>query len=146
MSDTDWRELQCGSFRAGHSVHYIQARQAARHPEGRRDGHVELIADEIVHFACDDGEAVLLRTHDAARVERLAAECGGRAEYHTRWGLLNLHMRDGLAHISVSANADIGACQQAEEGGALVRLHEGEDGVAFTARFIASLGDRPQDT
>lgn len=145
MSDTDREALQCQSFRAGHSVHYIQARQVARHPESRRQGHVASIAGQVVEFALNDGGVVQLRTHDAVRVERLVAECGSRAEYHPRWGLLDFHMPHGIAHISVSTNADIGPCQRAAEGGMLMRPDDEEDRAAFTARFIASFADRSQD-
>ena len=110
MSDTDREALRCQSFRAGHSVHYIKARQAARQPESRREGHIASIAGQVVQFAVDDGGVIQLGTHDAAQVERLVAKFGSSAEYHPRWGLLQFHMPHGIAHISVSTNADVGPC------------------------------------
>jgi hypothetical protein len=64
MSEIEQRVLQCQSYLPGHTVHYIQAREAWRLPENRREGTVRSIAGQVIEFVSDDGEVLELVTHD----------------------------------------------------------------------------------
>jgi hypothetical protein len=132
MSGTD-ESLVCRSYRAGHEVHYLQAKRSWRDPEGRRSGQVTAIAARMVEVTLDEGDVVQLWTHDADHVERLVAERGDRVDYHRRLGLLDFPQPDSIAHVSVSTSADIGPCDQG--GGALGRPKDGEDKTAFAQRL-----------
>jgi hypothetical protein len=74
MAEIEQRVPECQSYLPGHTVHYIQVREAWRHPEHRRGGTVRSIAGRVVEFVSDDGEMFDLVTHDPDHVGRLVAE------------------------------------------------------------------------
>jgi hypothetical protein len=143
MSGTD-ESLVCRSYRAGHDVHYLQAKRSWRDPEGRRSGQITAIAGRMVEVTLDEGVIVQLWTHDVGHVERLVADRGERVDYHQRLGLLDFPQPDSIAYVSVSTSADIGPCDQG--GGALARPEDGEDKTAFAQRLHDQIIERSHDS
>jgi hypothetical protein len=139
MAEIEQRVPECQSYLPGHTVHYIQAREAWRHPEHRRGGTVRSIAGRVVEFVSDDGEMFDLVTHDPDHVGRLVAELGSRAVYDPRWGLLRFEEPAGARLISVSTDPEIGPCSDEERGGTLTRPREDEGPEEFAARVHAAL-------
>jgi hypothetical protein len=89
---------QCGSFRAGHTIHWIQARKAAEDRTGREPGEVIETGEGWLLVRLDDGTHRRYGNHDIARLERLLEERGTRVEVQERWAVLWL----GTNLISIS--------------------------------------------
>ena len=145
MSEIQRRAHQCRSYLPGHTVHYIQAREARRYPENRRSGTVRSIAGHAVEFDSNNGEKLDLFTHDPDRVARLVTDLGSSAIYDPRWGLLRFEEPTRSNLISVSTNPDIGPCSPEERGGTVTRPREDEDLEEFAARVYAALTDHLRD-
>ena len=141
VSRNQRRVKPCLSYLPGHTVHYIQAREAWRHPEYRRAGMVRRIVGQAVEFQSDDGESLQLFSHDPEDVAWLIAELGSRAVYDPRWGLLRFEVPTGAMLVSVSEKPEIGPCSAKERGGTMTRPHEDETAEEFAARVYSALMD-----
>jgi hypothetical protein len=89
---------QCGSFRPGHTVHWIQARKAAEDRTGRQRGEVVETGEGWLLVRFDDGTHRRYGNHDVPRLEVLLEELGTRVEVQERWAVLWL----GSHLISIS--------------------------------------------
>jgi hypothetical protein len=77
---------QCRSFRAGHTIHWIQARKAAEDRTGREPGEVVETGEGWLLVRLDDGSHRRYGNHDIPRLEQLLEEHGTRVEVQERWG------------------------------------------------------------
>jgi len=145
MAESQRRVHQCRSYLPGHTVHYLQAREAWRHPEQRRGGMVLSISGQAVEFEPDEGDKLQVFTHDPDHVARLIAALGTRAIYDPRWGLLRFEEPTRGNLVSVSTDLNIGPCSEEERGGTVTRPRDDEDAEEFTARVYAAITDHLHD-
>jgi hypothetical protein len=89
---------QCGSYRSGHTIHWIQARKAAEDRTGREPGEIVETGEGWLLVRLDDGTHRRYGNHDIPRLEQLLEERGTRVEVQERWGVLWL----GTNLISIS--------------------------------------------
>jgi hypothetical protein len=89
---------QCGSYRSGRTIHWIQARKAAEDRTGREPGEVIETGEGWLLVHLDDGTHRRYGNHDIPRLEQLLEERGTRVEVQERWGVLWL----GTNLISIS--------------------------------------------
>jgi hypothetical protein len=88
----------CGSYRRGHTIHWIQARKAAEDRTGREPGEIVETGEGWLLVRLDDGTHRRYGNHDIPRLEQLLEERGTRVEVQERWGVLWL----GTNLISIS--------------------------------------------
>jgi hypothetical protein len=88
----------CGSYRPGHTIHWIQARKAAEDRTGRERGEVIETGERWLVVRLDDGTHRRYGNHDIPRLEQLLEEHGTRVEVQERWAILWL----GSQLISIS--------------------------------------------
>jgi hypothetical protein len=88
----------CGSYRPGHTIHWIQARKAAEDRTERERGEVIETGESWLVVRLDDGTHRRYGNHDIPRLEQLLDEHGTRVEVQERWAVMWL----GSHLISIS--------------------------------------------
>ena len=94
----------CPSFRAGHNVHFIQARKAGQSPWGWRDAMVTGIGGLEVHLAyvAEDAEPVVWHHRSLGEQVSVGAPVRLHEEYFvlgTSIGWFSVVVRDGLGPV-----------------------------------------------
>lgn len=82
------RRKKCSSYRAGHTVHYIQARKAAADGATRVEGQVTAIMPGRITVVLEDGTELGYWNHDMERVAAFLDEFAPEARVQERWALL----------------------------------------------------------
>jgi hypothetical protein len=89
---------RCGSYKRGHTIHWIQARKAAEDRTGREPGRIVETGNRWLVVKMQNGSHRRYGHHDIPRLEQLLEERGTKVVVQERWGLLWL----GQYLISIS--------------------------------------------
>jgi hypothetical protein len=116
---------QCGSYRPGHEVHWIQAIRSAEDSTPSRSGEVLGIAGEVIEVRFADGDVARYRHHDTARLRAELEALGPGVTVKARWSLLHC---DSLHSIALDTGQPLSPCPSQEPVGTdpdalLARLH-----------------------
>jgi hypothetical protein len=82
---------QCGSYRPGHSVHWIQALHVANRPEVEartRWGALHGIDEGVIQVHFDGGEVERFRNHETDRLSTVAEGGSGVVSVNDQYSLL----------------------------------------------------------
>lgn len=79
--------LRCGSYRAGHDIHYIQARKAAEDATGAVKGSVTEVDQAGIAVATPTGK-IKYWNHDLKRAHALLRRYGSRVTVQEPWSVL----------------------------------------------------------
>lgn len=89
---------QCGTYRSGHSIHWIQARKAGEDRASRERGRVVETGPDWLVVRFPDGSRRRYGNHDIARLEELLDRYGRKVIVQERWNILRV--RNYLIGIS----------------------------------------------
>src|SRR5690625_3806125 len=108
VCSSDLETADCRSYRPGHTVHFIQARHAAEHPDP-----VPVLASVDAAGAIlvtDESGGLRLHNHGPARAAAALARSGGRAELVRAKSVLGVPQIGGGAMFSIAVDQRWSPC------------------------------------